>query len=90
MHKLQWHSNSSAELSALLTLASLENSAAIGDSTVYHITHDGREKLAVALPDGKAIIIELSQPQHIKRRRQDPVVAQDAASRLTSPAGNTG
>ncbi|CAN5879563.1 hypothetical protein BH11PSE12_BH11PSE12_25080 [soil metagenome] len=82
MHKLQWHSHASTELSALLTLASLENSAAVGDSTVYHITHDGREKLAIALPDGKAIIVELSQPQHIKRRRQDPAVAQDTATAL--------
>lgn len=94
MRKLQWHSSSGAELSALLTLASLENSAAVGESTVYHITHVGREKLAIALPDGKAIIVELCQPQHIRRRHQDPVAAQDATtapqSELTPAASNIG
>lgn len=73
MRKLQWQAESIIELSTLLTQATLENSAAVGTSTVYHILHDGQEKLAISLPDGQALIIELADAPQTRRRRRDPV-----------------
>jgi predicted DNA-binding protein (UPF0251 family) len=72
MTKFQWRTESGAELANLLRQASLEKSAAIGTSTIYQILHDGREKLAVALPDGQVLIIEATEPAKIRRRRIDP------------------
>lgn len=73
MSKLLWHTESVSQLAALLRLSTLENSAAVGASTVYQITHEGREKLAVSLPDGQAIIVELRDVLRTRRRRVDPV-----------------
>lgn len=75
MSKLLWRAASVSELSNLLTQSTLENSAAIGASTVYQITHEGREKLAVSLPDGQALILELREVTKTRRRRVDPVNA---------------
>lgn len=75
MSKLLWGTKSVGELSTLLTLSTIENSAAVGASTIYQIMHEGREKLAVSLPDGQAIIIELRDVIRTRRRRVDPVKA---------------
>ena len=72
MSKLHWRTESTTALATFLKHADLEKSAAIGNSTLYQITHEGREKLAIALPDGQALIIETGEPQKI-RRRVDPV-----------------
>jgi predicted DNA-binding protein (UPF0251 family) len=73
MTKFQWRTESAADLANLLRQASLEKSAAIGTSTIYQIMHDGREKLAVSLPDGQVLIIEAAEPTKVRRRRVDPV-----------------
>jgi hypothetical protein len=72
MTKFQWHTETAAELASLLRQASLEKSAASGACTIYQIVHEGREKLAVSLPDGQAIIVEAAEPAKIRRRRVDP------------------
>ncbi len=71
MKKLHWHIGSSAQLSHLLIQATLEQSAAIGGSTLYHIMHDGEEKLAIALPDGQTLIVALANPDSTHSRRLD-------------------
>ncbi len=73
MTKFQWRTESGAELATLLRKATLEKSAAIGASTIYQIMHNGREKIAVALPDGQVLIIEAAESTKIRRRRIDPV-----------------
>lgn len=70
MKQLRWKANSTAELPQLLTQATLTNSAAIGASTVYHILHEGQEKLAVSLPDGQALIIEVGEKTNLNTRRK--------------------
>lgn len=77
MNKFQWRTESATALATLLKQASLEKSAAIGACTVYQIVHEGREKLAIALPDGQALIIESGEPPRIRRRRVDPVTSVD-------------
>ena len=73
MTKFQWRTESAAELASLLRQATLEKSAAAGTCTIYQIMHEGREKLAVSLPNGQAIIIEATEATKIRRRRIDPV-----------------
>jgi hypothetical protein len=80
MTKFQWHIETTTELATLLRQALLEKSAAIGTSTVYQITHEGREKVAVSLPDGQVLIIEGAETAKIKRRRVDPVKKIDTKS----------
>jgi predicted DNA-binding protein (UPF0251 family) len=72
MNKLQWRTEPATALATLLKQATLEQSAAIGTSTLYHIIHEGRQKLAISLPDGQALIIESGNPAIIRRRRVDP------------------
>jgi hypothetical protein len=78
MSKLRLNSVTTAQLSSLLTLSTLEKSSALGDSSIYHILHDGKEKIAISLPDGKAVVIELEVDEQGKRRRIDliPVLNQ--------------
>jgi hypothetical protein len=71
MNKLRLITVTTAELSSLLTLSTLEKSSALGDSSIYHILHDGKEKIAISLPDGQAVIIELEVEEQGKRRRID-------------------
>ena len=78
MTKFQWRTESAAELASLLRQATLEKSAAAGACTIYQIMHEGREKLALALPDGQAIIIETAEVTKIRRRRIDPVTKDEA------------
>lgn len=73
MTKFQWRTESATDLATLLKQAEIQTSAAIGASTIYQIIHEGREKLAVALPDGQVLIIEAAEPTKIRRRRVDPV-----------------
>ena len=73
MTKFQWHTESATELAKLLRQATLEESAAAGACTIYQVKHEGREKFALSLPDGRAIIVETAEPIKIGRRRDDTV-----------------
>ncbi|WP_296445179.1 hypothetical protein [Rhodoferax sp. UBA5149] len=75
MSKLLWRSGSVAELSQLLTQGTLETSTEISGSTVYHLTHDGQDKVAISLPDGKALFIESTGGRKPRRRRAESVPA---------------
>lgn len=75
MSKLRLNSVTTTQLSSLLTLSTLEKSSALGDSSIYHILHDGKEKIAISLPDGKAVVIELEVDEQGKRRRIDLIPA---------------
>ena len=72
MSKLQWRAASASQLSELLTQATLDKSAAIGSSTVYQFKYEGSDTLAIALPDGQAIVIDIVDELNSKRRRADP------------------
>ena len=74
MNRLNWRTVASAELALLLKKAKLDNSRAVGTSTVYQLKIDGRDVLAVSLPDGEAVVIEIAAPVHTLRRRVDPSV----------------
>lgn len=71
MSKLRVNSVTTAQLSSLLTLSTLEKSSALGDSSIYHILHEGKEKIAISLPGGKAVVIELEVEEQIMRRKVD-------------------
>ncbi|MFZ6758043.1 hypothetical protein ACO0K9_12610 [Undibacterium sp. Ji50W] len=73
MNKLLWRTGKVTELPDLLMLATLEKSAAVGAATVYHFNHEGQEKLAISLPDGQALIIEVLSNARPRRRRIDPL-----------------
>jgi predicted DNA-binding protein (UPF0251 family) len=77
MTKFQWCTESATELANLLKQAEIHASAAIGTSTIYQIMHEGREKLALSLPEGQILIIETAAPVKIRRRRVDPVKKTD-------------
>jgi len=72
MNKLAWHTVPHAELSLLLKQATLDDSRAVGTSTVYHLTVDGRELLAISLADGQAVLVESAPLPKNKRRRVEP------------------
>lgn len=72
MNKLAWHTVPHAELSLLLKQATLDDSRAVGNSTVYHLTLEGRDVLAIALADGQAVVVEAAPLPQNKRRRVDP------------------
>jgi hypothetical protein len=72
---LNWHTLPPGKLALLLQQSQLNGSRAVGASTVYHLGVDGREVLAVSLPDGQAVVIEAHQPPRAKRRRIDPPAA---------------
>lgn len=75
MDQLQWCTRSATELAQFLTHATVQQSAAIGGNTLYHVKHEGNEKLAISLTDGSALIIELRAKPSVKRRRIDEVAA---------------
>jgi len=83
MNKLSWRIAPVSELSQMLVSAHLEKSSAIGDATLYHFQQEGQEKMAVALPDGQALMIELQSPEVKRRRKIDSVMAQGIASAET-------
>ena len=72
MNRLNWRTVASTELALLLKKAKLGDSRAVGASTVYQLKIDGRDVLAVSLPDGQAVVIEVVAPVHTLRRRVDP------------------
>lgn len=74
MSKLAWRSIGHDELAQLLNGSAMGESSAVGASTVYHFNHDGRELVAVSLPEGRAVLLELAAPTRPKRRRADPEV----------------
>ncbi|MDP3653980.1 MAG: hypothetical protein Q8R67_20105 [Rhodoferax sp.] len=71
MSKLLWRVGSSGELAKLLRAATLEESAAVSGATVYRVQHESTEKIAIALPDGQALIIEPAATGRPRRRRQE-------------------
>lgn len=72
MSKLAWRSIAHAELAQLLNGAALDSSSAVEDSTVYHFHQNGSEFVAVSLPEGRAVLLELASTGRPKRRRIDP------------------
>lgn len=72
MSKLAWRSIAHAELAQLLNGSALGDSSAVGDSTVYHFNQNGHEFVAVSLPEGKAVLLEMASTGRPKRRRIDP------------------
>lgn len=73
--KLTWQTLPPGKLAQLLQQAHLDDSRAVGSSTVYHLKLDGREVLAVSLPDGQSVVMEAQAPLRAKRRRVDPPVS---------------
>lgn len=71
MSKLHWRVGSGGELAKLLVDATLEESAAVSGATVYRLSHDSKEKIAIALPGGQALIIEPVTQGRPRRRRQE-------------------
>jgi hypothetical protein len=72
MTKLLWSVGSSGELAQLLSQAKLQESAAVSNSTVYCLSHDNRDKIAVSLPNGQVLIIEPDVLNRPRRRRAEP------------------
>jgi hypothetical protein len=72
MSKLTWKKGSVAELSQTLTHATVESSAEIGGITVYHIRHEGHDRIALSLPNGQALFVESANAHRQRRRRVDP------------------
>ena len=73
MSRMRWRSAPHGELALLLEKARLDDSRAVGASTVYQFNLDGQELLAVSLPDGQAVVVEVTPRPHTLRRRIDPV-----------------
>ena len=73
MSRMRWRSAPHGELALLLEKARLDDSRAVGASTVYQFNLDGQELLAVSLPDGQAVVVEINPRPHSLRRRIDPV-----------------
>ena len=73
MSRLNWRSAPHGELAHLLEKARLDHSRAVGSSTVYQFNLDGQELLAVSLPDGQAVVVEVNPRPTTLRRRVDPV-----------------
>ena len=71
MTKLAWRRLERRALADLLTVSSLVESSAVGATTVYRLETDAGEVLALALPDGEALIVELPAPAPKKRRRNE-------------------
>ena len=77
MNKIQWQTLSATELAQLLQQAQVQDSRAVGDTTVYQLNVDGRELLAVSLADGQALRMEPhSWPSVNRRSRARPKAGQ--------------
>ncbi|MDO8931815.1 MAG: hypothetical protein Q7U97_05415 [Rhodocyclaceae bacterium] len=70
MKNVAWRAIDRRELAALLTDGDLLASQAVGETTIYRLAADGREIIALALPDGRAIILEPLVPAAARRRRR--------------------
>lgn len=75
MSKLLWRVGSSGELANLLSEAQLQESAAVSSSTVYCISHDNKDKIAISLPNGQVLLIEPHIVSRPRRRRAEPTNA---------------
>lgn len=73
MSQLRWQVGSGLELSQLLGQSTVQESAALGSTTVYRVNHAQQEKIAVALPDGQVLFIEAEALGRPRRRRVEPV-----------------
>ncbi len=73
MSRLRWRTAPHGELALLLEKARLDDSRAVGASTVYQFNLEGQDVLAVSLPDGQAVVVELNNKPHTLRRRVDPI-----------------
>lgn len=70
MSKMSWKAIPQAELALLLGQARLDGSRAVGPATVYQLTVEGRDVLAIALADGQALLVEsLAAPKPNRRQR---------------------
>ena len=69
MNRLTWRSVPRGDLALLLKTARLDDSRAVGTSTVYQLNIDGQDVLAVSLPDGQAVLVELNTTPNLLRRR---------------------
>lgn len=69
--KLAWRRLERRALADLLTAAHAIESSAVGGTTVYRLGTDAGEVLALALPDGEALVVELPEPAPKKRRRTE-------------------
>jgi hypothetical protein len=73
MSKLIWSAGVVAELSQLLTQSNVQSSAEVGGVTVYHLNHEGQDKIAISLPQGKALFIATADGgRRLRRRRAEP------------------
>lgn len=72
-HKLSWQAIPQSELALLLGQAQLDDSRAIGPATVYQLTVEGREVLAIALADGQALLVESHAAPKLDRRQSTPL-----------------
>jgi hypothetical protein len=73
MNRLSWRSAPHGELALLLEKARLDDSRAVGPSTVYQFNLDGQDVLAISLPDGQAVVVEINARPPLLRRRVDPL-----------------
>ena len=73
MSKLSWQAIPQGELALLLGQAQLDDSRAIGPATVYQLTVEGRDVLAVALADGQALLVESHAAPKPNRRQNTRV-----------------
>ncbi|MGE5467032.1 MAG: hypothetical protein ACM3Y9_06365 [Ignavibacteria bacterium] len=71
MKDIEWKAVGRDELAVLLVECKRLSSRAVGATTIYQLERNGREILALALPDGHALVLEKS-PQAKWRRRIDP------------------
>lgn len=72
MNRLSWQSIPHGELALMLKNARLDDSRAVGTSTVYQFNLNGHDVMAVSLPDGQAVVVELNAKPKTLRRRIDP------------------
>ncbi len=78
MKRLRWRVASGPELSQLLREATLHESAAVGNATVYRLGLEGSEQVAIALPDGQVVVIDPELVRRTRRRRPESSAAMPA------------
>ena len=69
---LDWEEISRGELAEHLQSAKIVRSQALGDTSLYHCKHAGGETIALALPDGNALLIGMAKSVSptLERRKQ--------------------
>ena len=73
MSGLAWRRLDRHALADLLTGARLVDSHAVGATTVYRLAAAHGELLALALPDGEALVVEAAAPAPKRRRRAERI-----------------